>query len=99
MLFSLQTSTKLKITFQGETTVKGKFLRKEGKRRGKRESNRECGKIIEKNAIMIYENCLCSSTSESLSRYVKINGNNSNMTMWKHSLIALQHCSIGMGIH
>lgn len=53
MLFSLQTSTKLKITFQGETAVKGKFLRKEGKRREKRESNRECGKTMEENTIMI----------------------------------------------
>lgn len=31
MLFSLQTSTKLKITIQGKTAVKEKFLRKEGK--------------------------------------------------------------------
>lgn len=53
VLFSFQSSTKLKITFQGETAAKRKFLRKEGKRKGERESNCIYGKIMEENAIII----------------------------------------------
>lgn len=54
---------------------------------------------MEENAIMIQEMCLCSSTSEFSFRYVKINGNNSNMTMWKNSLTAQYHSSAGMGTY